>query len=60
MYSPDEIRKRLKDSNFKAVSTNSKVNYHTLYKFMRGSDTRISVVEKLSAYLENKECRQDT
>jgi len=55
MLKPHEIRKRLEDSNFTAVSKSSGVNYHVLYKFMNGGDARFSVIEKLSAYLENKE-----
>ena len=55
MLAPNEIRRKLKDSNFAAVAKNSGVNYHTLYKFMRGSDARISVVERLSVYLTKKE-----
>lgn len=50
-----EIRRKLRDSNFTAVAKNSGVNYHTLYSFMKGGDARVSVIEKLSIYLDNKE-----
>lgn len=55
MLKPEDIRHKLKDSNFTAVSKSSGVNYHVLYKFMKGGDARFSVIEKLSTYLESKE-----
>jgi len=55
MHTPEEIRRKLKDSNFTAVAKNAGINYHTLYKFMKGSDARFSIVEKLSNYLIKKE-----
>lgn len=55
MFAPEEIRRRLKDSNYRAVSKNSGVGYHVICRFMHGADEKFSVIEKLSAYLENKE-----
>lgn len=56
MLSVEEIRKRLKDSNFTAVAKNSGVNYHVLYKFMKNDgDPRHSTVTLLSAYLMSLE-----
>ena len=51
MLEVEEIRRKLKDSNFTAVAKNSGVNYHILYGFMRGVDVRVSVIEKLTACL---------
>ncbi len=55
MLEVQEIRRKLKDSNFTAVAKNSGVNYHILYGFMRGVDVRVSVIEKLTAYLNSLE-----
>lgn len=57
--SAEEIRKRLKDSNFTAVAKNSGLNYHTLYKFMKGEDPRHSTVTLLSAYLNSLEGKEN-
>ena len=59
MLTAEEIRKRLKDSNFTAVAKNSKVNYHTLYKFMKGEDPRFSTITLLSAYLNSLEGKEN-
>ncbi len=64
MLSVEEIKRRLKDSNYTAVAKSSNVNYHTLYKFMKGEgDPKHSTVTLLSAYLmslEGKENEQKT
>lgn len=57
--SAEEIRKRLKDSNYTAVSKSSGVNYHVLYKFMKGEDPRHSTVTMLSAYLNGLESKKN-
>ncbi len=57
--SAEEIRKRLKDSNYTAVSKSSGVNYHVLYKFMKGEDPRHSTVTMLSAYLMSLEGKEN-
>lgn len=59
MFTAEEIRKRLKDSNFTAVAKNSGVNYHVLYKFMRCEDPRHSTITTLSAYLMNLETKEN-
>jgi len=60
MLTMEEIRKRLKDSNFTAVAKSSGVNYHVLYKFMRGEgDPRHSTVTLLSAYLMSLEGKEN-
>ena len=59
MFAPEEIRRRLKDSNYRAVSKNSGVSYHVICRFMRGSDERFSVIEKLSDYLTSKESQEE-
>jgi predicted transcriptional regulator len=55
MLTEQEIRIRLKDSNFTAVAKSSGINYHVLYKFMKGEDPRHSTVTALSAYLASLE-----
>lgn len=57
MLPVEEIRRKLKDSNFTAVAKNSGVNYHILYGFMKGVDVRVSVIEKLTAYLNSLEIK---
>ena len=57
--SAEEIRKRLKDSNFTAVAKSSGLNYHVLYKFMKGEDPRHSTVTMLSAYLMSLETKEN-
>lgn len=60
MFSVEEIRLRLKDSNFTAVAKSSGVNYHTVYKFMKGvGDPRHSTVTLLSAYLMSLEGKEN-
>lgn len=59
MLSIEEIRNKLKDSNFTAVAKSSGVNYHVLYKFMRGNDPRHSTVTMLSAYLMSLETQKN-
>ena len=59
MFTAEEIRKRLKDSNFTAVAKSSGVNYHVLYKFMKGEDPRHSTVTALSAYLNGLEGKEN-
>lgn len=54
MLTPDEIRIKLKDMNLKAVSRGCNVPYNTLYNFSNGKDSRVSVVQKISDYLEGK------
>lgn len=59
MMDKEEIRKRLKDFNFTAVAKSSGVNYHVLYKFMKGEDPRHSTVTMLSAYLNSLEGKKN-
>jgi len=54
MMHPNEIRSQLKDMNLKAVSEKCGIHYNTLYNFANGKDSRVSVVEKISDYLEAK------
>lgn len=54
MLTPEEVKNQLKDMNLKAVSRNAGVPYNTLYHFVNGRDSRVSVVQKLSEYLEKK------
>lgn len=55
MLKPNEIRARLSDCNLVIVSKKAYINYTSLYRFMRGQDSKVSLVEKLSDYLEAKE-----
>lgn len=55
MLSPEEIKRRLKDSNLSAVAKNADVKYTMLSNFMRGTDPKFYLVEKLSDYLTKKE-----
>ena len=54
MLKPDEIRKKLEDCNMVAVSKSSGVGYKVLYRFIKGADSKFSVIERLSKYLESK------
>lgn len=55
MLTPDEVRRRLKDMNLNAVARNAKVGYMSVYNLTKGKDSRVSVVQRLSDYLEAKE-----
>jgi len=59
MLDPEEIRRRLYDAKLTSISRNAGVNYNVLCRFMKGYDARVSLIEKLSVYLEKKECQQD-
>jgi hypothetical protein len=55
MLTLNQIKERLRDSNLRAVSQSSGVNYHTLIKLMNeeGRDPAYSTVKALSDYLQN-------
>ena len=55
MLTLEQIKERLRDSNLRAVSQSSGVNYHTLVKLMSqdGRDPAYSTVKALSDYLQN-------
>jgi len=55
MLTPEEVKARLKDMNLKAVSRNAGVGYMSIYNLIKGKDSRVSVVQRLSDYLEKRE-----
>ena len=51
----DEIRRRLRDYNLKAVAQKAGIHQNALYRFMSGqTDPRLSTILKLSKYLESE------
>ena len=55
MLEPEEIRVRLYDAKLTSISRNAGINYNMICRFMKGYDARVSLIKKLSEYLENKE-----
>ena len=52
MLSIDKIRESLLDRNIREVAKRSGVSEASIYRMLRGRDTKVSTLEKLSCYLE--------
>ena len=54
----DEIRRRLRDYNLKAVARACGMHQNSLYRFMSDrSDSRLSTVMKLIKYLQSEDAK---
>jgi hypothetical protein len=58
MMSSQEIRKRLEGYKIKYLEEQTGIHYNTIRRFILGSDSKASTVDKLAEWLEGKNNEQ--
>lgn len=52
MLSFEQIKEKMKDRKVSVVAVSIGLHENTIYRFLKGRDSRYSTLEKLSNYLE--------